>query len=113
MLDKVEALLRGLEQDRDNILQGNIQAVLHSSAQRERQFATIGDGHQVELPKLLRIKAQALANSRLLRAAIEGMQAARLRFSKRGLNAPSLRTYSREGAERKLGPRSGGLEIRA
>ena len=113
MSDSVENLIEGLKLDRENILQGNIQAVLDASGLRESQFIAIDQSAQFDALKLVQLKSLAHSNSGLLRSAIEGMQAARSRYRQRGRRAPSLQTYSREGAQKKLGSNQGGFEIRA
>lgn len=108
----IENLMSALEDDRANLLVGDIASVLKNSAKVERALETLSETEN-KPEHLYRILSLAHSNKTLLQAAISGMQAARLLAQPRRQQGNRLTIYSKGGLHKKIGSTQGNIERRA
>jgi hypothetical protein len=106
------ALEEILARERRHILQGDIDAVVRLTPEKERLIARLAQG-RVEQGELDRLKEKAERNGALLAAAAQGFKAAQARIAGLARGSDDLATYSSDGNRAGLRARAADFNKRA
>ena len=111
MRNPLRRLEKLLKRERDELLVGNIQGALALLDEKERLVRGL-ENSQPEGTELQKIQTEAARNLDLIKAAWNGITAARSRIEV-AQSTPSLRTYGADGHSSEVSGRKNGLERRA
>lgn len=98
---RIRKLLRLLDDERALLLAGRLDELPPLSAARDQIFQALGKGGRAADRAMAEaapdIRSRAERNRRLLKAALEGMQAARLQLAQSGRSMADMQTYTASG----------------